>query len=126
MQNPTQPSPERFWPSNQLVFTFHSPLDPAEGKERIINQLPLDQLDQNLRTQHAVALHSFGPNDVPRRRGETQQGSDAISSDLRAPYGKYLFPSPDGEGSLVIACFHIVPLTPDTTPPSPLGGLPLP
>src|SRR6266566_3701744 len=108
MQNPEEIR-EIFWFENQVAFTFRSPLNPGEGKQRVIDKLPLDQLNNFLREQLQVTLRSFGPNDVPRPKGEedgyTDNGNQ--SDDLRNPRAKYLFPSLEDQGSVLIGFFHI-------------------
>jgi len=97
-----------FWFKNQVAFTFHSSLDPSEGKQRIIDSLPLDELNQFLAKQGQVTLRSFDKRDVPHLR--PSQGPDDYKHDisgLKSPVGKYLFPSPVGAGSTVITFFHI-------------------
>ncbi len=116
MQNPMEPAKEEtdtviFWHKNQVAFTFRSPLNPGEGKQRVIDKLPLDQLNNFLREQLQVTLRSFGPNDVPRPKGEEDGHTDNgyQSDDLRNPRAKYLFPSLEDQGSVLIGFFHIVP-----------------
>ena len=52
------------WQANQVAITFHSPLDRAEGTERIIASLRLDVLNQFL-AAHGFQLQSFTLKDVP-------------------------------------------------------------
>src|SRR6266496_4589841 len=95
---------EIFWFENQVAFTFRSPLNPAEGKQRVIDELPLDQLNNFLGEQHKVTLRSFGPDDVP----QGQSGNIAQhGGGLRDPLAKYLFPSPGDKGSVLVGFFHI-------------------
>src|SRR5260221_11555557 len=99
MQNPLEPTKKEtdtviFWRKNQVAFTFRSHLNPAEGKQRVIDELPLDQLNNFLREQLQVTLRSFGPNDVPRPNGEGDGGDGYTdngnqSDDLRNPRAKY-------------------------------------
>jgi len=108
MQNPTEPR-EIFWFENQVAFTFRLPLNPAEGKQRVIDELPLDQLNNFLSERHKVTLRSFGPNDVPHPNSEGDEHTDSSnqSDDMRNPRAKYLFPSPDNQGCILIGFFHI-------------------
>src|SRR6266487_1575651 len=95
---------EILWFENQVAFTFRSPLNPAEGKQRVIDELPLDQLNNFLGEQHKVTLRSFGPDDVP----QGQSGNIAQhGGGLRDPLAKYLFPSPGDKGSVLVGFFHI-------------------
>ena len=52
------------WQANQVAITLHSPLDRAEGIERVIASLRLDELNQFL-AAHGFQLRSFTLKDVP-------------------------------------------------------------
>ncbi len=54
------------WQANQVAITFHSPLDRAEGIERVIASLRLDALNQFL-AAHGFQLKSFTLKDVPHQ-----------------------------------------------------------
>src|SRR5713226_2268764 len=54
----------KYWQENQSAITFHSPLDPSAGPQRIIESLHLDRLNQFLNT-NGFNLKSFRPKDVP-------------------------------------------------------------
>ncbi len=113
MQNPGMPTGKEigtviYWYTNQIALTFHLHLSPTSGKQDIINKLPFDQLNALLKTR-GVTLQSFGPIDVPRGNGGAYQMSAYQNNNLKDPVAKYLFPSPDDEGSILIGFFHIVP-----------------
>jgi subtilisin family serine protease len=122
MQNPMKPETTViFWRRNQVAFTFRSPIDHAEGKQRIIDALPLQQLDNFLRQQFQVTLRSFEPGDVPHSNDDDDDDDDDHHDDkltyssnqrdnLRNPRAKYLFPALGEErGSVLIGFFHLVP-----------------
>ncbi len=117
-----QPDREAFWRKNQVVITFltSDKSEPTpERKRQIINRLPFAQFDHSLRGQLRMTLRSFGPDDVPRDRRDMQPGGPQNST-LSDLYGKYMFPSPDGDGSVLIACFNVDSLD----PPPPEGEKP--
>jgi hypothetical protein len=53
-----------YWHENQSSITFHSPLDPTEPPERILESLHLDRLNQFL-NKNGFNLKSFRLKDVP-------------------------------------------------------------
>src|SRR5690349_7559785 len=114
------PTRESFWRRNQIVLTFvtsDSPPQDDVAKQKILDHLPFAQINEFLRTQSpAVALRSFGPDDVPSR-GRAKAGSSVASSgNLTDPLGKYAFAAlegrKDGENSVIVACFHLDLLNP--------------
>ncbi|MBV9613866.1 MAG: S8/S53 family peptidase [Ktedonobacteraceae bacterium] len=125
--------PERttvFWHSNQLVVTHHSLLDMSEGKQPIIESLQLEALSSKLQTLSRLQLEPFIRRDVPHpyrledddgderhrrhqydddegHRHSEQEASSSIKNSLQSSIGKYFFPHPSGEGTLVVSFFHI-------------------
>ncbi len=126
-----------YWQPNQLVVTHHSLLDITAGKKEIIASLDLEMLGHTLFTAFGYQLASFTSSDVPHhhkpdrdgdgdddhnhdhnedrtnvQRGQypslQQEGDTAVGPDsLQSPTGKYVFPHPTGEGSLVLSFFHV-------------------
>ncbi|HXZ03486.1 MAG TPA: hypothetical protein VEH81_01565, partial [Ktedonobacteraceae bacterium] len=104
-----------YWHENQAAITFHSKLDLADGKQKIIQSLNLEALNQflNMRGFH---LTSFTLDDVPRtprteehppsrrKKGDTQKEEE---TPINSPTGKYLFPAPSDLGTIVLGFFHI-------------------
>ena len=55
----------RWWPMNQIAFTFSSPLPPTqENREAILESLHLDDINTFIMRRYNVALRSFTPADV--------------------------------------------------------------
>ncbi len=130
VQQPAQRTPHirkvAYWLPNQLVVTHHSLLNFAAGKEEIIASLDLEILDNELATRFGYQLTPFTSSDLPRTykpdkdhdeddsiqqrmADSSQQGNDAAArkNSLQSPTGKYVFPHPTGEGTLVISFFHV-------------------
>jgi Subtilase family len=125
--------PERtivYWHDNQLVVTHHSLLHMSEGKQRIIESLDLETLSSKLRTLSGLRLEPFTRQDVPHpyiskddddgkghRRHEhdydersgqgEQEAFFSKQNPLQSSIGKYFFPHPSDEGTIVISFFHI-------------------
>src|SRR6266571_2943395 len=120
-----------YWLEDQVAIAFHtdipihSDLPPAVQKEKIINSLRLDDLNQFLNAR-GFKLMSFIESDVPRvsgqgkqeiSGGETSNMSHRETSDvsqeatgiipLTSPTGKYLFPSPSDEGTIAVCFFNV-------------------
>lgn len=125
-----------YWQPNQLAVTHHSLLDITAGKRAIIASLDLETLGHTLFTVFGYQLTSFTSSDVPHhhrpdrdgdghddhdhdhdednnvQRGQylflQQEGDTAVGPDsLQSPVGKYVFPHPTGEGTLVLSFFHV-------------------
>lgn len=135
-----------WWHQNQVVFTFHSPEPLEAGAKFIIDSLHLDQLDEFLK-EYNYQLKSFTRQDVPRPShhrdddddDDEQEASTASSQDMAAQSGeasdkrntrqlknrtgKYFFRSPSGEGTSVVACFHVENMKKAANPaPQPADG----
>ncbi len=122
-----------YWQPNQLAVTHHSLLNITSGKQAIIASLDLETLGHTLFTAFGYQLTSFTRSDVPRhhrpdrdgdgnddhdeddnnmQRGQypsLQDGGDTAvgPNSLQSPIGKYVFPHPTGEGTLVLSFFHV-------------------
>jgi hypothetical protein len=110
-----------YWQKNQVVLTFHSPLEPSEGVERVIASLKLDVLAQFLQA-NGFTVQSFTGKDVPRpeeddrnefdrsHNNDDQHNADEEDTkgdgQLDSPVGKYLFYPPSGHGTAVLCFFH--------------------
>ena len=119
------------WNPNQLAVTHHSNFDITASKKEIIASLDLDTLGHTLFAGFGYQLASFTRNDVPHHhrphrdddddehdgsdnnqyleQSSLQQGGAAsVRGDfLQSPVGKYVFPNPNGEGTLVLSFFHV-------------------
>ena len=122
-----------FWHANQLAVTHHSLLDITQGKQRIIESLDLNSLSSKLQALRGLHLEPFTAQDVPhpyvpdddddddkrhrRRRHEDDDGerykqheqevSFSQRSSLQSSIGKYFFPHPKNEGTIVVSFFHL-------------------
>lgn len=120
-----------------IAFHSNEPYkpNPDAGVAGVIDTLRLDALNSFL-TMRGIQLSSFGPQQVARRTQsrdvgqqalekpdagtpETTNGhqsspatgyngeNDDIIADLRKTTGKYLFPGPGGQGTLVVSYFNV-------------------
>ena len=119
-----------YWHANQLVAIHQSPLAITESKQRIIESLELDTLSSKLQTLSSLHLESFTRQDVPlsdisgntgdkrhrRRHGDNsgecagqheQEAASSGQSSLQSSIGKYFFPHPSSDGTIVVSFFHI-------------------
>jgi hypothetical protein len=99
-----------YWHENQAAITFHSDLDLSEGSQKIIDSLHLEALNQFL-NMRGFNLKSFTLDDVPR---PLQQQSPPLSRKkkeeeppINSQTGKYLFPAPSDQGTVVFGFFHV-------------------
>jgi hypothetical protein len=115
--------PVVYWQTNQVVLTFHSPLEPSAGVERVIASLKLNELRQFLQDA-GFTLQSFSVKDVPHpeehdrkeafdrfeaeddEAEEDDEESQNEHGQLNSPIGKYLFHPPSGYGTSVLCFFH--------------------
>jgi len=70
-----------YWQANQVAITFHSPLDRAEGMERVIVSLRLDALNQFL-AAHGFQLSSFTLKDVPHSEEPSLHELEQLEAEL--------------------------------------------
>ncbi|MGB8345115.1 MAG: S8 family serine peptidase [Ktedonobacteraceae bacterium] len=116
-----------YWQENQLAVTHHSRLNITEGKKSIIASLDLETLDSTLYKIAGYHVESFTIKDVPRpyqpdtdrdrdhdkqRKGQEDSNentgvAEPPQSSLQSPIGKYLFPHPFDDGTIVVSFFHI-------------------
>lgn len=117
-----------YWHDNQFAVTHHSRLAISAGSKRIIASLDLGTLSRELYRLGGYRVEPFTLHDVPRpyhpdddgdddnddkRQREGGQGvfnasnADSDQSSLESPIGKYLFPHPSGEGTVVVSFFHV-------------------
>jgi hypothetical protein len=119
-----------YWHANQLAVTHHSLLNITEGKERIIESLDLDSLNNKLQELRSLHLESFTSQDVPHpyvsddddyderhrrhkdddgesRRRYAQEASFSKRSSLQSSIGKYFFPHSSDKGTIVVSFFHL-------------------
>ncbi|MBV9712690.1 MAG: S8 family serine peptidase, partial [Ktedonobacteraceae bacterium] len=122
------------WHENQIVITFRSneQLSPATTG-RVIASLHLDRLNQFLTTK-GFTLTSFSDKDLfripqrddPSRSNSSPQenaaGSGNQAPNVNSPSGKYLFRTPDGKGTSVIAFFHVDAAPGTATTPATAGN----
>jgi hypothetical protein len=110
--------PVIYWQKDQVVLTFHSPLEPTEGIERVIASLKLNVLERFLHT-NGFTLQSFTAKDVPHPGEDDRKEADRFDDadeeveanpkedgQLESSIGKYLFASPSGHGTTIICFFH--------------------
>jgi len=116
-----------YWQENQLAVTHHSRLNITEGKKSIIASLDLETLDSTLYKIAGYHVESFTIKDVPRpyqpdtdrdrdhdkqRKGQEDSNentgvAEPPQSSLQSLVGKYLFPHPFDDGTIVVSFFHI-------------------
>ena len=108
------------WQANQVVVTHHSNLDITQDKQTILHSLDFTALNQALQTNSGFQLESFTLHDVARPAPKKRPPEDSDLDDsfwtnaeateqtsLESPLGKYLFPDPSGQGTLVVSFFHL-------------------
>lgn len=96
-----------YWHESQVAITFRSSEQLASGTaERVIASLNLDSLNQFLST-NGFALTSFTDKDLFRAPQSGTAASTASDTSVNSPVGKYLFVTPDGTGTSVVAFFHV-------------------
>ncbi len=101
----------KYWHNNQVAVMLHVDQHHSAGTQEISKFLGLDDLRQFL-SVHGFNLKPAGPGDMPRAsyRSASDISQDYTSDDVNAPYGKFLFPEPDAQGSFVISYFHVEPI----------------
>lgn len=75
----------RWWPVNQISFTFFSPLPPTpENKGRILASLHLDDINTFIARRYNVTLRSFTPADVaqPGLPSDQENGESLLDEGL--------------------------------------------
>lgn len=75
----------RWWPVNQIAFTFSSPLPPTpENRGAILESLHLDDINTFIMRRYNVALRSFTPADVaqPGAPSEEEHGESLLDEGL--------------------------------------------
>lgn len=103
-----------YWHESQVAITFRSDeqLSPT-SVENVIASLHLDNLTQFLNT-NGFTLTSFSAKDLFHIPQEATVPITNQGNDVNSLAGKYLFVTPDGKGTSVIAFFHVA----STTTPS--------
>src|ERR1019366_305891 len=104
-----------YWHESQvaITFRFNEQLSPA-AVENVIVLLHLDNLNQFLNT-NGFTLTSFSAKDLFHIPQEVTATTADQGTDVNSPAGKYLFVTPDGKGTSVIAFFHASTTTANTT-----------
>jgi Subtilase family len=105
-----------YWHESQVAITFRSNEQLASTTvERVIALLHLDDLNQFLNT-NGFTLTSFSAKDLFHIPQDNTPPSADQGSDVNSPAGKYLFLTPDGKGTSVIAFFHASTTMANATP----------
>src|SRR5260221_4349757 len=99
-----------YWHENRADITFHADLGIPGGSQKIIDSLHLEACNQFL-NMRGFNLKSFTLDDVPR---SLQQQTPPLSRKkkeeeppINSQTGKYLFPSPSDQGTVVFGFFHV-------------------
>jgi hypothetical protein len=108
-----------WWVENQLAITFLTRERADAGPQHVIESLHLDRLNRFL-SKHHFNLRSFTKDDVPhpvhkeddednddKKRDVSKSEGDTGKEGLNSQTGKYLFQPPSGEGTSVVAFFHV-------------------
>jgi hypothetical protein len=107
-----------YWHESQVAITFRSNEQLAPTTlERVIASLHLDTINQFLNT-NGFTLTSFGAKDLFHLPQEATTTSPDQGTTMNNPAGKYLFATPDGKGTSVIAFFHVATTTGNAPTPS--------
>lgn len=100
------------WLESQVAIAFHCDEQSIADSKTIIESLQLNSLDLFLQ-QRGFKLKSCDQRDVPHLGYQPGINDPELnqdnSDDVNDPCGKYLFPSPSGQGTFVIGFFHIEP-----------------
>lgn len=98
------------WLESQVAIAFHCAEQPAVGSETIIPSLKLDNLNLFLQ-KRGFKLKSCNQKDLPHSPDQLETNDPEVSGensdDVNDLRGKYLFPSPSGQGTFVVGFFHI-------------------
>lgn len=100
------PSEIMNWHENQIIITAHSDLHHSEGMQKICQALDLEQLRQFLGT-HGYSIAPFGLNEISSSLLLSPSIHANDSHDMNNPLGKWLFPSPSGQGTLLSAGYRV-------------------
>jgi len=102
-----------YWLENQVAIAFHSDVpfssvvDVPTPTDPIVTSLKLPSLNQFLQ-ERGFKLRSFELKDLPRPPSAgTDKTLDEEGDGLTSPIGKYFFPSPFDQGTIVIGFFTI-------------------
>src|SRR3989442_7844755 len=102
-----------YWLESQVAIVFHSDVpyalvaDSPVPTHSLIKSLELPSLNQFLE-ERGFKLKSFRLKDIPHPPDvETDKTPGAEGEHLTSPTGKYFFPSPFNQGTIVVAFFNI-------------------
>ncbi len=102
-----------YWLENQVAIVFHSDVpfasvaDSPVPTHPLINSLELPSLNQFLE-ERGFKLKSFRLKDIPHPAlAETDKTPGEEGDHLTGPTGKYFFPSPFDQGTIVVGFFNI-------------------
>lgn len=103
-----------YWVENHITITFQSDISLAQGTDKVLDSLHLDDLQQFLKVR-GFALEPFDPQYAPDQSqskpsspyGHTSSSPDDQPANLKNMLGKYLFTSAVGQGTTVVAYFQI-------------------
>src|SRR5712692_10140896 len=102
-----------YWLENQVAIVFHSDVpyasvaDSPVSTRPLITSLELPSLNQFLE-ERGFKLNSFRLKDIPHSSlAETDKIPGEEGEHLTSPTGKYFFPSPFNQGTIVVAFFNV-------------------